>query len=427
MMNRVCIDTESYSSEQLDEIENSIRKELVHEGLTENVIQNRLFALCMESPLRLLACLEIIRKGGGSLLLIHADTPHQTCLELARESGCHYLLFNGEKVSLQGKNLYRDSSLVQFSSGTTGKPKQIVRSWENIRREIFNYNKLLSAEEDEAPIILVPATHSFGLIAGIMTAFERGATPHIVINRNPKFYMKIIGGYQKHIVYGVPFQFHLMHALAPHFVFNRLLSSGAPLQERLFRDLEQNGSGIMQQYGCTECGCISLSLFPEGPNDNGRPLEHFTIETSTSASEPTEIIAKTDRSIVHTRDLGYFSDKGSLFVLNRLDDLINVSGQKVIPSEVEEVISRLEGIKETVVYGARHTIWGECVGALIVSEKQYDVAAVKNHCMKHLPAYKIPAKIRFVEEIPKTEKGKISRSLIKSLENQNTQKNGGRE
>ena len=420
-MKEIRVDADVYSLSEIAAQRSALATELSRAGLMAGAGKGRLFALCMPHPLRLLVCLEMINESGGSLLLIHPDTPRQTCMGLAKESGCHYLLYGEEIIGLPGEVLYPSPSLVQFSSGTTGKPKQIVRSWDNVLQEVENYNRLLCSTADEVPVILVPVSHSFGLIAGVLSAFSRGATPHLVTNRNPKYFMKVIAGYRRPLVYGVPFQFHLIHALNPDFVLHKLISSGAPLNEKLFRTLKENGSGVMQQYGCTECGCIALAQAPESPHDNGHWLSHFTVETSTDKAEPKEIVVRTNQAVIHTRDLGFISERGSLYVLNRLDDLINVSGQKVTPSEVEEVVSRLEGIKEVVVYGARHKVWGECVGALVVSEKHYAAAAVKDHCMRHLAAYKVPAKIRFVEEIPKTANGKISRSLIKAKEEQDGQ------
>jgi 3,4-dihydroxybenzoate---[aryl-carrier protein] ligase len=415
------INDRAYTKNEIGTIKSSLSGWLGASGIEENSLEGKLVAICVQDPLRLLLLVELIRENRGSMLLIHSDTPGESARATAEEGHCHYLIYQDEIVGLGQGALVASPSLLQFSSGTTGKPKAIIRSWENIDSEIAAYNELLNSAEDETPVILVPPSHSFGLITGILSALKRCAVPHVVTGINPKHFAKIIREYGKPLVYGVPFQFHLLHAIDKELRIHAIVSSGAPLAERLFLDFRNRGTRVMQQYGCTELGCISLAHDPEGTSDNGKWLGYLDVKTSAIKEEPEEIKIMAGSREILTRDLGYISRSGSLHVLNRIDDLINVSGQKVTPFEVEEVLAGIPGVAEAVVYRSKHPLWGDCVGAYIASGKKYEASDIKEHCRKHLASYKVPVRVCFVDEIPRTEKGKISRALLTKLEEKNEQ------
>ncbi len=96
--------------------------------------------------------------------------------------------------------------------------------------------------------------------------------------------------------------------------------------------------------------------------------------------------------------------------MGRMDDVINVSGLKVFPIEVEETMLRLEGVREAIVYRGKHPVMGEIVKAKVISH--IDPVQIREWCMQHLPAYKVPHEIESVTEIAKNKTGKVSRKLL---------------
>ncbi|MNC41684.1 Long-chain-fatty-acid--CoA ligase [compost metagenome] len=103
-------------------------------------------------------------------------------------------------------------------------------------------------------------------------------------------------------------------------------------------------------------------------------------------------------------------------MLARIDDLINVSGLKVNPYEVESVILQHPEVQEVVIYRTKHSVWGEAVKALIVSSTTMETSTIRRWCKQYLPGHKIPGVIQFVNEIPKLSNGKVSRKLLESKE-----------
>lgn len=417
----VLVDRTKYSSEDF---------ELLYARMSEieafHKPEGKRYALCLRHAFELLGAVKFLKRCGGSVLMLHADTPLETAINDAKSAGCSYLLFNNLEVVIPLYDSINDyePSILQFSSGTTGAPKLIVRSWSRVETEIYHYNRLFDNSLDEQPIILVPVSHSFGLITGVLSALARGLEPVIIQDKNPKFALHMIRMTSNPIVYTVPFIYNILNTLEKEqFYCHKAIISGSPPSEQLLKRMNIQTDEVWQQYGCTEVGCISVSKHPFSNTDVGTPLGHLEISIQAPQRDDNEnvkgeIIALIDGvNVVETRDLGSISaENRNLQVYGRLDDLINVSGLKVIPSEVETVIGSMPGIQEVVVVKTAHKIWGEAVRALVVTEKRIDVQDIRSWCLHRLPSYKVPSSIELVREIPKLPSGKISRKLLQELE-----------
>ncbi|GIO13722.1 acyl-CoA synthetase [Cohnella xylanilytica] len=424
------------------------RKRELAESIPRAGREGKLVALCLTEPLDILAALETTIDGGGSVLLLNGETPAEEARRKAEEAGCAGIFHAGggptayAALRPSAPRTSAEPSLLQYSSGTTGEPKLIERPWRDVVAEIEAYNRAYPGDSNdssgssggssggssesggsggpggsgggsETPIILVPVSHSFGLIAGALAALRRGAEPILVTDRNPRFAVGLIERTPRHVVYAVPFLLHVVASLMRDRIsLRKVVSSGSPLPLELMRRLADSGVRIVQQYGCTEAGCIAIGDNPSSPSDVGRPLDSVRVEAAGTPDTPAEVTVSASGRLVRTGDLGYVSE-GRLHVLGRIDDLINVSGQKVIPSEVEDVILRLEGVREAVVHRTSHPVWGEAVKARIVPGRpDLTAAEVKEWCMKRLPAYKVPSAIEFAGEIPRTANGKLIRQRL---------------
>jgi len=395
--------------------------------------EGRLYALCLKDSFDLISVLIYLRSGGGSALLIHADTPLEAARITAERAQCHYLVYGtwDHVIPVTKSPIMKAPSILQYSSGTTGEPKLITRSWKDIHEEMESYNARLLPAAAERPLVLVPVSHSFGLICGVLSALARESHPVIVQDKNPKFALHMIRSLEQTIVYGVPFQYHILESLGKKDLrFHKLVSSGSPLSPALLNVLERQSEEIWQQYGCTETGCVSLGPAPSSPYDVGQPLQHVQVSflqgeggaVSADMAGAQEIAVRIRDSVTHTQDLGFLSEKGSLHTVGRMDDLINVSGLKVLPAEVEDVIGRLPAVKEVVIHRKAHSIWGEAVKALIVASKDISKEEIRSYCMQFLPSFKVPHEIEMVSEIPRTASGKLSRKLLESGVNGNEHK-----
>ena len=116
-----------------------------------------------------------------------------------------------------------------------------------------------------------------------------------------------------------------------------------------------------------------------------------------------------------TGDLGRFDDDGFLYILGRVDDLINISGEKVYPQEIERIVKVLSGIDEVVAIPMKHKSFGEVIKLFVKRSKDSVITSgdILTYCIKNLERFKVPAKIEFVEDFPRTDYGKIKRFMLK--------------
>ena len=118
---------------------------------------------------------------------------------------------------------------------------------------------------------------------------------------------------------------------------------------------------------------------------------------------------------LHTGDTGTMDEEGYVFIVDRIKDMINVSGFKVWPAEVEQYLYRHPAVKELAVYGVPHPEKGEVVQAAIVLKEGATVTSdeIISYCRENMAAYKVPKGVAFIEELPKSTTGKILKRVLR--------------
>jgi long-chain acyl-CoA synthetase len=120
-----------------------------------------------------------------------------------------------------------------------------------------------------------------------------------------------------------------------------------------------------------------------------------------------------------TGDVGFLDKDGELFLVDRLKELVIVSGFNVYPSEVEEVVAEVDGVDEVAVIGTEHPETGEAVVAYVrrAPDTQYAAeeleAVVREHCATRLARFKQPTEVHVVDELPHTVTGKVAKGRLR--------------
>lgn len=373
------------------------------------------FAVCLSDPAEFLALLLAIRDADASVLPIHPSTPRAAARRLAIDLGCHRLVTDDFSIDDLGGEGPSPGGLLQTTSGTTGEPKRIVRSWAEIDREIDSYVTTFAGPQDMTPLVACPITHSYGLICGVLVSLRRSQIPHILGTANPKYLIARLRQTRRPLLYSSPAMLHAIARLLPEGeMIHAAMTSGTLLPDQWLMTIRARTTHLFQQYGCSEAGCVAINPNLSASGDMGVPLPHLRVEAG-DADKPREIVVDVGERAIRTADLGYTRADGTLVFVARLDDTINVSGLNVYPKEVEDVVMAMPGVTDAVVFRLQDSLAGERVAVAFSAEHSIAPVALRNWCIKNLAAHQVPMETVRLARLPRQANGKISRREIASL------------
>jgi acyl-coenzyme A synthetase/AMP-(fatty) acid ligase len=327
------------------------------------------------------------------------------------------------------------------TSGSTGKSKIAARPGLCCTEEALHYIRTLQVDASDVFLTCVPMSHAYGYGMGMMVPML--ASSRIVSQQhfNPKSAVRALGEHAVTIIAAVPAMLDLMLCVSnwSGISVRHILSAGTILPEPLANAVYNRiGMKVKSLYGTTETGGISIDM-DDGPvvaGCVGRPMEGVYIQLR--ASEQSQALGEgagqvwvssssimagylqlggLDISSVKggwfpTGDLARFNDSGSIQLLARQNDIINVFGMKVVPVEVEAVLLSLEGVVDAKVYSGVHRSGSQVVKAAVVTSGNLKVSDVRAHCEKNLAPFKRPEVVQLLEALPRSASGKI---LIEKL------------
>ena len=389
-------------------------------------------AVCLEDNALWLALCLYMKSQQASVMPIHPTTPLSAARRLAMKAGCQTLLYKdlNKPITLDVDTTSstlastNTGSLIQMSSGTTGDPKCIDRSWHAIDEEVASTITAFDVVKDMTPVIACPVTHSYGLISGVMVALARGLTPRIVTNINPRYLIKILKQCEKPLLYSSPTMLAGLFRLWPKdSSLHAVMTSGTIMTQQTFDQLAPRIDHLFQQYGCSEAGCATINQQMTTTMHIGSALPHLNVTAGESVEKADEIVItlnSTDPALngqtIHTQDLGYFhrDDNGQpmMTFLSRMDDTIIVSGLNVYPQEVEDVILNHPHITDVVIFKMHDDYAGQRVGLQFVSPQILEASEIRQWCGEHLASYQLPQELIQVDEINRLANGKVNRKQI---------------
>ncbi len=349
-----------------------------------------------------------------------------------------------------------DIAVLQYTGGTTGVSKGAVLLHRNLVANILQseawYGPALKKLAPGEPLVTVsalPLYHVFGFTTNMMLNLRLGGCNILIVNpRDIKSLLKDIGRERFHSFPAVNTLFRAVagHPDAMRVDWSHLIISvggGAAVQSATAALwLQQTGCPIVEGYGLSETSPLASC----NPVDSDRFTG--TIGLPVSSTEMTllddaghevppgtageiairgpQVMAgywqrpeETARVMTAdgyfcTGDIGVVNERGYFKIIDRKKDMIDVSGFKVYPNEVEEVVSQLSGVAECAVVGVPDSKTGESVKLVIVrSNPQLGESAVRAHCAANLAGYKRPREIEFRTELPKSNVGKILRRELR--------------
>jgi O-succinylbenzoic acid--CoA ligase len=202
-----------------------------------------------------------------------------------------------------------------------------------------------------------------------------------------------------------------------------ILVGGGPVPDEVLAEAIARGATVVQTYGLTEACSQVTTLEPSQAERKlgsvGRPLltTHLRIKDGEILVQgPTVAPGCADEDgWLHTGDIGRIDEEGFLYVTDRLGDMIVTGGENVLPAEIEAVLMRHPSVADAAAIGRADSEWQEAVTAVVVLRNGADVSAdeLRSHCAATLAGFKVPKRVEFVAELPRTASGKLLRRELR--------------
>ncbi|MCU1670860.1 MAG: fadD [Blastococcus sp.] len=347
-----------------------------------------------------------------------------------------------------------DVAFLTYTSGTTGVPKGAMNTHRNVVFTAQVYRDWARAGRNGAIFGIAPLFHITGLIGHIAVSMLVPAPLVLAYRFEPHVVLDALLEHRPTFTIGA---ITALNALlnAPGFTkdhfssFTSVYSGGAaisPTAEKAF--LEATGLQVHNAYGLTETtspmtvtpfgspspvdatsGALSVGV--PAPNtvvriqgDDGKDLPLGEIGEIVADGpqvvagywgKPEETAANLPGGALRSGDVGFMSPEGWVFIVDRKKDMINASGYKVWPREVEDVLAEHPAVRESAVVGVPDEKRGETVKAFVSLKAGAEVTAEEliAHCKERMAAYKYPRQVELIDELPKTVTGKILRRELR--------------
>jgi len=338
-----------------------------------------------------------------------------------------------------------DEAIYLYSTGSTGKPKRVSRTHTNLLALADNHTQTVGWNESDRVLFTIPISHTYGF-GNFISSIKIGAA---IVTLGEFNRHKVLDLVEKESVTIFPAVPVMLDALARTHIkepgdissLKLVISAGAPLSEHIFRAFHSKfGIYPRQLYGSTETGVISINLGDSIEerfgsvgravknvevlilDDNGQEVQSGQVGEIAVKSPsmttgyyglPEETAAVFKNGYYFTGDLGRIDPKGYIYIVGRKKLFINISGNKVDPGEVENVLTSHPLVKEAAVLGVSDDKGGELVKSVLVTEDDVESGEIMEYCSDRLAGYKVPRIVEFVNELPRSPSGKVLRERLK--------------
>lgn len=345
-----------------------------------------------------------------------------------------------------------DIALLTYTSGTTGPPKGAMNSHGNLAFAATVYRAWAHLGPDDVILGAAPLFHITGLVGHVAAALASGAELALGGRFEPRPMLALAAARRATFTVAAVTAFVALWS-DPEFerfdlaALRKIFSGGTAIPAALVDEFERRlGAPVHNIYGMTETTSPSHSVpfgavAPVDPTSGalsvGVPVPDTVVRVvdpegnEVPPGEVGELVTAGPQVVrgywrreeeatfpggaVRTGDVGYMSPEGWFFVVDRLKDQINVSGYKVWPREVEDVLFAHPAVREAAVVGVPDSYRGESVAAVLVLEPGATAAEaeLRDFCKARLAAYKCPRRFDFRPALPRTASGKVQRRRLR--------------
>lgn len=352
---------------------------------------------------------------------------------------------------------HKDVAVIQYTGGTTGISKGAMLTHENlVSNAVTMSNWVGISQNQEVSLAVIPFFHIYGLSVAMTSGVFAAQKIVLLPKFDPKEVLKTLQDERVQLFPGVPTMYvALLHNpdLGRYSISTvaRCVSGGAPLPVEVQKKFNAiSGGKLIEGYGLTEtspvthCNIMRPKIIPkEGsigvpvPNTDAKIVDIETGTKDLSIGEVGELAVRGPQIMLGywnnedetkkvlrgewllTGDIAKQDEDGFFYIVDRKKDLIDASGFKVWPREVEEILFIHPAIKEAAVVGVPDEYRGETVKAFVVLKDKNNnpgIEQIRTFCKERIAPYKVPKIIEFVDDLPKSLIGKVLRRKLREKE-----------
>jgi HIP---CoA ligase len=330
-----------------------------------------------------------------------------------------------------------DISDIIFTSGTTGRPKGAMMNHRQTLRMYEEWATLADLRHGDRYLMINPYFHTFGLKAGLITCFLRGATMLPVAVFEIDAVVDLIERERITMLPGPPTLYHSLLAVRDKAKLSTLragVTGAADIPVELVRRIhdELPFQTLMTGYGLTEAGNVTLSRpgdsFEDVATTAGLPCEGVEV----SIADDGEVLVRgygvmqgyldepeaTAQAIdsdgwLHTGDLGKFDSAGRLRIGGRKKDMFIVGGFNAYPAEIEGFMLEHPAVAQVAVVGVPDERLGQVGKAYVVPKTQVSEEDLIAWCRQRMAGFKAPRYVAFLDQLPLNATGKVMKDSLR--------------
>lgn len=330
-----------------------------------------------------------------------------------------------------------DISDIIFTSGTTGRPKGAMMNHRQTLRMYEEWATLADLREGDRYLQINPYFHTFGLKAGLITSFLRGATMLPVPAFDLETVVNLIERERVTMLPGPPTLYHSLLTVRDRAKLSTLragVTGAADIPVELVRRIhdELPFQTLMTGYGLTEAGNVTLSRpgdsFESVATTAGLPCDGVEVRIADDGEvlvrgygimqgyldEP-EATARAidDEGWLHTGDLGNLDDAGRLRIVGRKKDMFIVGGFNAYPAEIEGFLLEHPAVAQAAVIGVPDERLGQVGKAFVVAKTAVSEDDLLAWCRERMASFKAPRSIEFLDALPLNATGKVMKDQLR--------------
>jgi HIP---CoA ligase len=330
-----------------------------------------------------------------------------------------------------------DVSDIIFTSGTTGRPKGAMLNHRQTLRMYEEWATLADLREGDRYLMINPFFHTFGLKAGLVAAFLRGATMLPVAVFDVDKVVDLIERERITMLTGPPTLYYSLLTVRDKSRLSTLragVTGAADIPVELVRRIhgELPFQTLMTGYGLTEAGNVTLSRpgdsFEAVATTAGLPCDGVEVRIADDGEilvrgynvmqgyldDPAATAEAIDADgWLHTGDLGNFDDTGRLRVVGRKKDMFIVGGFNAYPAEIEGFLLEHPEVAQAAVIGISDDRLGQVGKAFVVAKSKVSADDLLAWCRERMAGFKVPRSIEFRDELPLNATGKVMKDQLR--------------